>query len=127
MNIHTMAMQISDKNWSVAAAILGSEVTSKPMHETYGSFVVINTFERGGAYSSPRARHSFNDGISLNNILLSGEDFQVMFDYDKRAKNLEHFFKVAQFAARPIKAHPDQRLDSAIHELTMAWNDGQPE
>lgn len=122
MKIHTMAMQISEKNWSVAAAILGYEVTSKPMGDSYGAFVVINTFETGGFhYSVGKVRRATGD-LTLNNVLFSAEDFQMMFDYDKRTKNLENFFEVTQVNKRPIKTHPDQELSQAIETLHEVWH-----
>lgn len=124
MRIHTMAMQISEKNWSVAAAILGSEITSKPMGDSYGDYVVINTFERGGyvTYSSPRAARDFGADLTLYNTVLSAEDFQIMFDYDKRTKNLESFFEVTQINRRPLKIHPDQELGEAIDRVNQLWH-----
>jgi hypothetical protein len=117
MKIHTMAMQISDKNWSVAAAILGREITSKPMARSYGNFVVINTFEDGSTTrSSARV-----EVLILHNIVVSSQDFMRMFDYDKRTKNLETFFEVTQVASRPIEPHPDQELDQAINKLNEVW------
>jgi hypothetical protein len=123
MKIHTMAMQISESNWSVAAAILGSEVSGTPVADVYGSYVVINTFEDGHVYRSPGIRrHSQFGDLTLRNILLSAEDFNHMFDYDKRTKNLEHFFQVTQINKRALKVHPDQELDQAISTLNEVWH-----
>jgi hypothetical protein len=127
MKIHTMAMQITEKNWSVAAAILGAQVTDRPPSETYGHYVVINTFAAPGRiYRSNRvARYGGvrnDNGLSLDNWLFDANDFNVMFDYDKRTKNLEHFFEVTQINSYPVKIHPDQELDNAIQTLNEVWH-----
>ncbi len=123
MQIHTMAMLITDKNWSVAAAVLGAEVTGEPPANTYGSFLVINTFEDGNVYRSPGIRRHSNFGdLTLRNILLESDEFNYMFDYDKRTKNLEQFFNVTHINKRPVKIHPDAKIDAAVQALNEAWN-----
>lgn len=127
MKLHTMAMQISEKNWSVAAAVLGTQVTVKPPSETYGHFVVINTFAApGNIYrSNSVARYGgvrHDNGLSLENYLFDANDFNVMFDYDKRTKNLENFFEVTQINSYPVKVPPDHELGEAIERVHQVWN-----
>lgn len=122
MHLHTMAMQISGKNWGIAAAILGSEFVRTPILDSMGNFVVINTFEDGNIYRSPGIRRFSSSDLVLKNIYLEAEDFHVMFDYDKRVKRLEDFFDVTHIARRPLKVHPDQELDQAINTLNEVWH-----
>lgn len=127
MKLHTMAMQITEKNWSVAAAVLGTQVTDRPPSETYGHYVVINTFAApGNIYrSNPGTRFGgirrHDTGVSLENYLFDANDFNVMFDYDKRTKNLENFFEVTQINTYPTKVHPDEKLGEAIDALHKVW------
>ena len=126
MQLKTMAMQISEKNWSVAVSVLGSEIGDYPPRDSYGKFVVINTFAYSGRpIRYGRQARSTLSSVSLNNCLLDAEDFHHMFDYDKRTKNLENFFDVTQINSYPIKMHPDQKLGEAIDHLNELWHGPQ--
>jgi hypothetical protein len=128
MQINTMAMKITEKNWSVAAAILGNWVAGEPPLDSVGKFVVINTTARPGRmYQVPGgSRRGFVRGPSLDidNVLFEAEDFNHMFDYDKRSKSkiAETFVNVTQINSYPIKIHPDQRVGELVDELHSEWH-----
>lgn len=122
MNLSTMAMQITEKNWSIAAAILGGEFAALPFPQVEGSFVIINTIEgavrHGIRYGS--AYSSRNNVLTMTNKYISAAEFQELFAYDKRTKNLETFFEVMQMKMPTVNEFRDP-VDSKVTELVETY------
>lgn len=126
MNLSTMAMQITDKNWSVAAAILGGEFAALPFPQVEGDYVIINTIEgavrHGIRYGSTFSNR--NNALSMTNKYISASEFQELFSYDKRTKNLETFFDVMQTKTPTINEFRDP-VDAKLGELVETYMENQ--
>lgn len=127
MKVATMAMQITSRNWSVAAAILGPTFASIPQPEVMGAYVIINTFEsyRPASRRSSGAIYSrtIND-LALVNIWVSSENFAAMYDYDRRHKSVDTFFEVDRVGdPQPMVQKREITLEERVDQLEENLNE----